>query len=564
MSGSIELDRDGRSLVIRFPYSEFLVEEVRGLPGRRWDKANRVWKVPAEHAEAAVEAFMKHHFAIAADVYAVMAGTQSTPAAEAPTAGASAGAAIPPDGGAGTGALSVGQLNARVRAAIKSAFPERVSVVGEVVNYDKNRGRAHLFFSLVEKEDTAGGNVRAHVDVAMFSRTAARLVPALEAKGLTLCDGIEILIEATVDLYEATGRYQLIVEDIRPEFTLGKLALSRAEILDGLRAAGLASRNRELPVPVPALRIAVLSSPESDGWNDFIREIEASGIGFDVTIVPVKVQGEALRPTMLRGLKYFAERADQFDILCILRGGGSRTDLAWFDDREVAFAVAQHPLKVLCGIGHERDTSVLDEIALSVKTPTAAAGWLIDAWHENHGQLLDRSARLREAALALLHAARLDLTRSGHDLRSVVTRRLDAERTRLATCAVHVRRGAENLVRARDRQLHEASRRVVLGVRNFTSARRAGLDRIAERIGEAAERRLERAHATLATAETRQRLLDPARVLKRGFALLRGADGRIVTDANQVESGDLTTVQLRDGRLHARISTVELDTEPGS
>ena len=86
MSGSIELDRDGRSLLIRFPYSEYLVDEVRGLPGRRWDKANRVWKVPTEHAEAAVEAFMKHHFAIDPDVYAVMAGTQSTPAAEAPTA----------------------------------------------------------------------------------------------------------------------------------------------------------------------------------------------------------------------------------------------------------------------------------------------------------------------------------------------------------------------------------------------------------------------------------------------------------------------------------------------
>ncbi len=562
MSGSIELDRDGRSLLIRFPYSEFLVEEVRGLPGRRWDKANRVWKVPAEHAEAAVEAFMKHHFAIAADVYAVMAGTQSTPtAAEALPETTAAGAADPQAPGAG--ALSVGQLNARVRAAIKSAFPERVSVVGEVLNYDKNRGRAHMFFSLVEKEDAQGGSVRAHVDVAMFSRTASRLIPALEAKGLTLCDGIEILIEASVDLYEATGRYQLIVEDIRPEFTLGKLALSRAEILEGLRAAGLASRNLELPVPVPALRIAVLSSPESDGWNDFIREIEASGIGFYVTLVPVKVQGEALRPTMLRGLRYFEDRAEQFDVLCILRGGGSRTDLAWFDDREVAFAVARHPLKVLCGIGHERDTSVLDEIAMSVKTPTAAAGWLIDTWHENHAELVDRSARLREVALEVLNAARTDLTRSGLDLRSIVTRRLDAERSRLSTCAVHVRRGAENLLRDRERQLREASRRVALGIRNFTATRSSGLDRIAERIGTAAERRLERAHARLATAETRQRLLDPSRVLKRGFALLRGADGRIVTDAAQVSPDDLATVQLRDGRVQARVSEVELDAEPG-
>jgi exodeoxyribonuclease VII large subunit len=559
MSGSIELDRDGRSLLIRFAYSEYLVEEVRGLPGRRWDKANRVWKVPAEHAEAVVEAFMKHHFAIAADVYAVMAGTQSTPTA-APAAPAEASDAAE----TGSEALSVGQLNARVRAAIKAAFPERVSVVGEVLNYDKNRGRAHMFFSLVEKEDSATGRVKANVDVALFARTAERLLPKLEASGLNLSDGLEILIEATVDLYEATGRFQLIVEDIRPEFTLGKLALSRSQILEELRNAGLTSRNRDLPVPVPTLRIGVLSSPESDGWNDFLREIETSGIGFDVTLVPVKVQGEALRPTMLRGLRYFADRADEFDILCILRGGGSRTDLAWFDDREVAFAVARHPLKVLCGIGHERDTSVLDEITLSVKTPTAAAGFLIGAWKENHEELSDRSARLRDAAREVLQSARTDLGRSGHDLRSIVTRRLDAERSRLATCSVRVRRGADSLLRNSDRQLHDASRRVALGVRNFTAARGSRLDRTAERIVAAAERSVERARAKLATAETRQRLLDPKLVLGRGFALLRGPGGRIVTNAAQVAADDLATIQLRDGRVRARVAAVELDSEPES
>ena len=558
MSGSIELDRDGRSLLIRFPYSEYLVDEVRGLPGRRWDKANRVWKVPTEHAEAAVEAFMKHHFAIDPDVYAVMAGTQSAPAATTPAVEAAA-----PESGAGD-ALSVGQLNTRVRAAIKAAFPDRVSVIGEVLNYDKNRGRAHMFFSLVEKEDTVGGRVKANVDVALFSRTAQTLLPKLEASGLSLCDGIEILIDATVDLYEATGRFQLIVEDIRPEFTLGKLALSRAQILEELRAAGLTSRNRDLPVPVPALRIAVLSSPESDGWNDFLREIEASGIAFELTLVPVKVQGEALRPTMLAGLRYFAERADRLDLLCVLRGGGSRTDLAWFDDREVAFAVAQHPLKVLCGIGHERDTSVLDEIALSVKTPTAAAGWLIDAWEETHAELVDRSARLRAAAHELLREARNDLSRSGMELRNVVSRRLDAERTRLSTCCRQLRRSAESLLVARDRQLREASRRISLGVRNYAAARRTSLDRLSDRIGSAAERRVERARAALSTAEARQRLLDPARVLRRGFALFRDASGRIVTDAAQVGAGDSATVQLRDGQVRATVSTVELDPDPSS
>ena len=149
----------------------------------------------------------------------------------------------------------------------------------------------------------------AAVDVALFERTAARILPALEAKGLSLRDGIEILVEARVDLYPASGRFQLIIEDIRPEFTLGQLALSKEQILEELHRAGLHERNLALPMPPAPLRIGVLTSPDSDGWNDFLQELTASGIGFQVNLYPVKVQGSELRPTMLAGLKWFAERS---------------------------------------------------------------------------------------------------------------------------------------------------------------------------------------------------------------------------------------------------------------
>ncbi len=413
-----------------------------------------------------------------------------------------------------------------------------------------------MFFSLVDK-DAAGEKVAARVDVALFERTAKRLLPELAAKGLTLRDGLEILIEARIDLYPATGRYQLVLEDIRPEFTLGKLALTREQILADLRTAGLDERNTALPLPLPPLRVGVLTSPDSDGWNDFLREIEASEIGFQLSLYPVRVQGEELRPTVLRGLEWFAEHADDFDVLCIVRGGGSRSDLAWFDDRDVAFAVARHPLKIVCGIGHERDRSVLDEIAHSMKTPTAAAAFLVAQWEACDELLRDRARWLQGAVSEALHAAEKTLGRQGDRLRRLVHARLLAERHHLGEAARRLVRGAPAHLRERRRELDATAQRIAFGTRGLLRGARTELDHRVLRLASTARSRLERATAQLRTAETRQRLLDPLRVLTRGYAIVRDADnGGIVTGAGGARTGMLTDIQLRDGRLRARVESV--------
>ena len=566
MSGTIELDRDGRSLLIRFPYDKYLVEEVKALPGRRWDPARKVWKFPAENAELIVTALMKYGFAIDSGVSAILAGTVAIPpppdaaAPDAPAAGTTAAVTVPAPVAIADPAVpcSVSDLNTRVREAITRAFPERVKVIGEVTNFDKNRERRHLFFSLVEKEP-GGGKIRATVDVALFDRTAQKLLKRLEQAGLNMRDGIEILAEVKVDLYPATGRYQLIVEDIHPEFTLGQLALSREQILLELRKAGVERRNLELPMPVPALRIGVLTSPDSDGWNDFLQELRASGIGFAIDLFPVRVQGEELRPTVLRGLKWFARRAAQFDVLCILRGGGSRTDLAWFDDRDVAFAVANHPLKVIVGIGHERDRSVLDEIARSVKTPTGTAACLVDHWHATMDELRDLSRCLAEAARKVVRTERERLSDHAHTLLRGVRVRFVSERHRLGSTAHRLTRGSHALVRDAGRTLEDRARRIQFGSGSAVRRAEERLSRACELLSARGRYRIDRARQWLEATTTRQRLLDPARVLARGYAMLRDADGRrIVTDATGLSVGGDVHVALRDGDLRARIQSIQL------
>ncbi len=525
MSGSVELDRDGRSLLIRFPYNPYVVEEVKAIPGRRWDPARKVWRVPVTSIDAACSTGMRHGFAIAPEVTGMLAGTVSVP-----QAGADAPAAAPGP----VEALTISALNQRVRDAITQSFRETLWVVGEILDYDKNKARKHVFFTLVEKQGER--TVAARATAVLFERDAERIRQQLSsaAGDLTLADGIEIRARVKVDLYVANGSYQLVVEEIDASFTLGKMALQREAILAELRQQGLDRRNAELPLPVPPLRVGVLCSLDSDGWNDFRKTLEASGRGFLVTAYSVRVQGPELKPTMLAGLRWFADRAAEFDLLCVLRGGGSRTDLAWFDDRDVAFAVARHPLKVLCGIGHERDQSVLDLIAHSEKTPTALAGFLVEKVATAERLLLRCAERLARFARDAVQHARSELTHGALHLRHAVLHRLLDQRHRVAAA---VPRLASTAAAASARH-HEQ------------------LARLLERLTQRSAFRLERESARLGEREARCRLLHPQSVLARGYAIVRRS-GRVVKSAGGVQRGDELDVQLAQGRLRVRTESTE-------
>ncbi|MCB9879842.1 MAG: exodeoxyribonuclease VII large subunit [Planctomycetes bacterium] len=563
MTGTVELDQDGAHLLIRFPYREDLVAMVKELPGRRWDPRGKVWRVPATHVEAVYAACSRHLFEFAPEIPSLLAGTlqpakietkaPSRPRPPLPEHGqqgqlglplaapTSAGQSADPSASEAPQAWTVSQLNERVRDGLRLVFPDALWVIGEIVDFDKTADRQHHFFQLVEKSEGLA-RPRAVVEVALFASTAERLLPTL-ARGepaLTLRDGIEIRALVKVDFYPASGRFQLIVQDIDPSFTLGKLALSREQVLRELAQRGLAQRNRSLGLPLPTLRIGVLTSPDADGWNDFLRHLEESGCGFDVTLFPIRVQGVELKPTLLRGLAWFAARQQDFDCLCIVRGGGSRTDLAWFDDRDVALAVAQHPLKVLVGIGHQRDQSVLDLIAHSEKTPTAVAAFLVRGLEGAREELTERAMRLADAAADLLAD----------------------ERRRLVTAARAVVQASHRALADARRDLGDAAQRLGTNVTVRLLRERNELRRSADRVANSARRQLEKQQGLLERAAVRHRLLDPRRVLQRGFAIVRGADGRVAPSVARLADGEAVRVQFRDGHAEVRVQTTQREDAP--
>lgn len=550
MTGTVELDPDGTHLLIRFPYREDLVAMVKDLSGRRWDPKQKVWSVPAKNVAEVYDQCSRHMFEFGPEIASLLAGTLAIPAIKktpkaAPAQGKLALPTIdaladqaPSEAGPSSAptALSISQLNTRVRDCLRDTFADAFWITGEIVDYDKSAGREHRFFQLAEKAPRAQ-RPKAIVEVALFGRTAEALLPKL-AQGeppLTLRDGLEIRALVKVDFYPASGRFQVIVQDIDPSFTLGKLALTREQILRELVEMGLAQQNRMLGLPIPALRIGVLTSPDADGWNDFRRHLEESRCGFAITIFPIKVQGTDLKPTLLKGLRWFAERESEFDALCVMRGGGSRTDLAWFDDKDIAVAVAQHPLKLIVGIGHQRDQSVLDAIAHSEKTPTAVAEFLVRGIESAREDVQERGVRLADAVADLLAD----------------------EKNRLRELTRSITRATTERVNAANRRLANAGRDLASQTTLRLSHERSGLRQTAMRLTHSSLRMCEHKNTALQQSDTRRRLLDPVRVLQRGFAIVRGVDGRIAPSVTRITPKQSLRVQFRDGHANVNVDTIQ-------
>ena len=596
----IDLSEAGDELRIAFPYEPRLVDVVRGLPRRRFDGLTKQWVSPVDDVKEVVELLLDHGFALTAAVVALYkkSGGTALPGGEgedgggggaggtadaaglarsaddrptlfdrivakaaAPKVGAPAAASGP------AASLTVSELNARVRRALARAFPETLWIVGELAGYDKNRHRSHVHFELVEKApESEGGAIRSTVTAVLFERTrreVERILAQSEAP-FELKDGIEVRLQVRVDLYEARGSYQLVVEAIDPVHTLGKLAQNRAAVLAELDKRGLREKNRGLPWPDVPLRVGLITSVGSDAYNDFVNELARSGFAFELTVADARMQGAGLERGLVRAIERFGARAGEFDVLAIVRGGGARTDLLWFDNLAVALAVANCPIKVVSGIGHQRDVSVVDLIAHPEKTPTAAAAAIVAQVEAFATRLEEGFARLADRVARALDDEGARLAAAGEELERATRGALRLERTRLAAALRGLVPTARARLREGRRALLDARVRLLSFARAKARLDRAALGTLASRF-DADRLRVffERRTARLADLDRLANSLHPKSVLRRGFALVQDEQGRTLRVSKSVRPGSRVVATLAQGRLHARVERSE-DTPPVS
>jgi exodeoxyribonuclease VII large subunit len=428
----------------------------------------------------------------------------------------------------------------------------------------------------------------ASLPVVLFDTARRRVNAQLRRAGgaVRIENGTEVRIRGRVGWWAPGARLQLQMSDIDPAFTLGRLAADRQRLLRQLDAEGLLERQRRLPFPLVPLRLGLVTSAGSAADHDVLDELRGAGIGFQVHRVDTRVQGRSAPRSVAAALRRLATprgdadragraghaaggahrvEADQprqlgagpyrVDLILLVRGGGSATDLAAFDSELIARTIAELPVPVVTGIGHDVDRTVADEVAhTSYKTPTACA----------------------QAIVAQVRAFDQDLTAAWRDVTAAARVALDAAGERLRTCARHVAlgtrhglnaaetvlaSGATRLGRSADttlarsaRQLDRATGRVEAGARVHLQGHHRHLDAQASRLAQRAPRLVESHARTLEGVDAHLRALDPRRALERGWSITRReGDGALVRSTADVAPGDELVTLVADGTIGSTV-----------
>ena len=324
-------------------------------------------------------------------------------------------------------------LQEQVKRHLEDHFFESVWLQAEISELKQNPS-GHCYLTLVEK-DPRSNALLARASAVVWASTWRMVKPYFEAQtGRSLAPGLSVLVRVQVS-YSVLYGLSLVIYDIDPSFTVGELELARQLTIARLEAEGMFDMNAQLSLPLLPRRLAVVSSPTAAGWRDFRRQLEGNEYGFRfwLQLFPAVMQGDAAPESIIGALDQIAAEADSFDAVLILRGGGGAMDLVCFDDYELAVNVAQFPLPVLTGIGHDHDFHIVDMVAHThVKTPTALADWLLDrfsgeAWRlDTLVQRLHLAVRTHAAAqLGALEALKLRLVHAVLDRHADALHALD-------------------------------------------------------------------------------------------------------------------------------------------
>ena len=386
--------------------------------------------------------------------------------------------------------LGLTDLLGRVRQALQQQLADSYWVVAEVSDLTLPRfAGAHCYLTLTEQTtDSRGTPLKAQARATLWSQRYQQLAPAFErATGQPLRPGLKLLLRVQVRFHEQYG-LSLDVVALDPSYTVGELALLRLKTLRLLEEKGLLERQKRLALPLAPQRLAVISSPTAAGFQDFVQQLDEAPYDFALTLFPALMQGDEAPASIRAALTAVRARRGQFDVVVIIRGGGSRADLVAFDEYGLAAAVGAFPLPVLAGIGHERDEALVDLTAhRALKTPTAVAVFLVE-----------RLARLEGVLLGL-----------GEQVVALARRQLAQRHTRLDQLSGRSRYAAHRQLDAAREALHARARQAAQGPREQLRQLGLGLGRFRHQLPRAARHALAREQLGL-----RQR----GRVLLKRFA----------------------------------------------
>lgn len=428
-------------------------------------------------------------------------------------------------------AFTLFELNEMVRQVLETGMPDEYWVEAELSEVREVRG--HCYMELIQKDEHSHTPI-AKASAKCWSRQWMLIRPYFERMtGQRLHAGLKVLLKVVVNFHEAYG-FSWIVVDIDPTYTMGDMARKRLEIIQKLKEEGVFDMQKELAIPMFAQRIAVISSANAAGYGDFCNQLSDNEYGylFSTQLFPAIMQGEQVEGSVIAALNQINRQADHFDVVVIIRGGGATSDLSGFDTFDLAENVANFPLPIITGIGHERDESVLDLVANTpLKTPTAVAAFLID-----HLAVVDE--RIEEARQSIA---------------DVVKQRMDTEKLRLNKLAEKIPLLFSVVKTQRINDVDALLTKLIHLMEDRITAERYHLSMLQGRLKPAADKRLMEQDHRVTLLEQKALALDPGRLLKKGYSITL-FQGKAVRDAATLRKGDEIVTKLGKGSVKSIIS----------
>lgn len=449
--------------------------------------------------------------------------------------------------------MTLSGINRMIGESLRQGLPDSYWVVAEIFDLNET-AQGHCYLELVEK-DPDSERLIAKSRGIIWSYSYRMIKPYFEtATKRSFSPGIKVLVRCEVSFHELYG-LSLVISDIDPTYTLGDLALRRQEIIKKLQQAGIFDMNRQLPLPLVPQNLAVISSEQAAGLRDFIRHLEEDTRKYHINwkLFPATMQGDDTERTIISALESILDEEEDFDLVLIIRGGGSRADLEAFDQFRIAEHIAQFPLPVITGIGHDKDESVADLVArLSVKTPTAAAQFILDSF-ENFEQtitgivseIIEKSVASIQSQTETLHqyAYRLNiqsllnisgtqqkLDNNKHRFREVTGKAIDLHKGQLSSKRNLIRTSTGKYLNKQQLVLSEERNRTKQGIQLYLTKE---LSKHKEY-----RRALE--------------ILDPLKTLQRGYSITR-YNGKVVKNGTLLKKGEVIETHFYQGKRNSRI-----------
>ena len=426
--------------------------------------------------------------------------------------------------------ISLLEYNNRIKGLLYDPTVQSCWVTAETSDLRVSRG--HCYLELLQKNDA--GVTIARLGAVIWASTFAQLnYHFQQVTGKSLASNMKVMVKLSANFHEQYG-LKAIINDINAEFTLGDMERIRREIIAKLTAEGIIDMNRQLDWGPAPQRIAVISARGAAGYGDFLNQLHNNdhGLKFYTCLFEAVMQGANCVPSVIAALDRIAAVEDMFDCVVIIRGGGSTSDLNSFDNYDLGANIAQFPLPIITGIGHDRDVTIPDMVSkLHVKTPTAAASFLVQCGKAQ----LDRLSQLTEAIAVISREA------------------IAHSREQLAYYGNFIPLTAQKLVETSRLKLKNLAQALPLVLNSRLDNERVGLHHKREAMKQAVTSRIDREKLRLEALGDKLTLLSPQNTLNRGYSLTT-VNGHVITSATAVSPGDRIVTALKDGSITSTVN----------